>query len=722
MRLPRSVTVLGWVVLFACCPALLSAAEEPTPQDLWVDFNHYVRIARVDLAQSAIQALSNVPDQTLLEIVEATQEYRDWEKNTLPRALGNPTLHDGAKALADRIQKQRIAQVRQGTRIRDDIALLNQGARQRVAAIQRLSAAGQFAAPQLLETLLDEKQAALHPAVTTAMVAVGQPMVAPLCEALTELDPVPTQQVARVLTEIGYPQPLPHLKQLLERTDLSPQTQQVVQAAFERLASAAGVSSNTSAAELFLQHGQSLYAKGTSGVASELPGVDAASGMGVIWQYSKVAGLVPTSVPVEVFADVQAMRLAKRALALSPGLEPALSLWLGANCRRENRLPEGQKDASYPNEFQPAAFYLMAAGPLRQHDVLATALTDNDPALALDAIDALAATAGTAVLLNLEGTRQPLLAALSHTDRQVRWRAAAALTNARPTEAFPGSFNVVPVLCEPLRQAGKVRAVAIASDQGALNTLTAALSGLGYQVDGGVSLDAVMGLVNAGPGADLIVTTFDAANVKALYAQIQNVARLSGVPVLALAPASEATELNRVAREYPLLLVSQSPLDAIKEAADKALAMRRGGTVTDEASLAYALTSLRLLRDVAVGVSAEVYQVNDAVPSLLGAIMDSRDEVAAGAGQVLALVDSSDAQATLAAQAINDGRSAELRVKFLKNLATSARAYGDRVDAAVHARLLEQVKTAGGEVGLAAAEAHGALTLPVANVVELIKQ
>src|SRR5690606_12794146 len=116
------------------------------------------------------------------------------------------------------------------------------------------------------------------------------------------------------------------------------------------------------------------------------------------------------------------------------------------------RLPEGERDPSYGQNMRQPSFYAMIAGPLRLQDVLSKALADRDPALAVDAIDALARTAGTNALINRGAGVQPLLRALQFPDRRVRYHAALALGQALPENDYEGSQRVVPVLAEAIRQ------------------------------------------------------------------------------------------------------------------------------------------------------------------------------------------------------------------------------------------------------------------------------
>ena len=132
-------------------------------------------------------------------------------------------------------------------------------------ALERLRAAGQFAAPELLATLVDLNQKSLHPYVTSAMVAIGRPMVNPLSTALPELEPVPMGHVARVLTQIGYPEALPAMKLVIEDQGIDSGAREAVDSAYRQLAASRGIAAEQSAADLFLALGMKYYFNATSG-------------------------------------------------------------------------------------------------------------------------------------------------------------------------------------------------------------------------------------------------------------------------------------------------------------------------------------------------------------------------------------------------------------------------------------------------------------------------
>jgi len=691
-------------------------------RSLWVDFNHYVRIARPDLAKAAGEKLlSTVNDAQLLDIVEGTREYQDYDR-TLVRASKVDELKQASDELGRRIQQARIARSRESSRITSDIQALGQGARASRNATERLRAAGPYAAPALLNALLEEKNRNLHPYILEAMVSIGRPLVAPLTAALDKLEPVQQAQVAQVLAEIGYPRALPVLKLVIENPRTDAAARATATTAYNQLARSVNVNSDLSAAELYLQLADNLFNAG-SGDTSQLVGIDSATRQGLIWSYSPSQGLTYVAVPAEIFADVQAMEAAQTALTLNPGMDYALSAWLMSNLRRENRLGEGKTDPSYPAEMLPPQFYLEMAGPLRQHDVLARALAINDADLALDAIRALSATAGTDALVRRSGGAQPLLAALSSPDRRVRYEAAFALTNARPSSTFAGADRVVPVLAQAVRQSDTKYAAVIGSDTASANRIKDALARAGYQAFGDTTLRDVQQFIANEPGIDLLVTNIPSDQLDGLMRQTDSDYKLSAIPVVILTTPGQQNAINArygtQSRVKPVLW--SDDVARLQGAIEQIVGESSGKPMEAEEALEYATRALSLLNEVALGAS-NVFDVLDAQAALIQALNDQRSTIVTQASQVLARINTVEAQQAIADAALDIARPTEARVDLLNSLAASATAHGSKLNASQLDAVLELVKTSRGELAISAARAHGALTLPTSNLVQLLTQ
>ncbi len=694
-------------------------AQTPAQKAMWEDFNHHVLIARPDLAKKLGQQLLKLNDQKLLDIVESST-YTEYDK-TLFRAQKIESLTKVAKALSKKIQFAQIKRSRNPQRIASDIKKLSQGMRANHNATQRLQAAGQFAAPALLAILRDDAKQHLHPYVMAAMVAVGRPMVYPLASAINDLEPIAQGQVARVLAEIGYPRSLPYLKEVIENPKTDPTAKQTVQSAYSHLSNIAGVPPHIEAAELFMTLAQNHY---DAAVGNEpLPGFDPSDQKGLVWKFGRHQGLLSTQVPGRVFGYILAMRASRQAMLLNPHMSPALSLWLAANLSRENKMPKGAKDPSYPRKWLDAAYYLKTAGPLRQHDVLQKALDDHDHVLALDAINALQATAGTDALVNQYGTIQPLIAALSYPDRRVRFNAALTMGQARPSEPFVGSYRVVPVLTEAIRQTDKPFAVVLADDMTTANRLAGVLRAkLGYKTAAGEMIDDVTDAISAGPGVDLIVVASTVDGIVEANRARRNNYKLVASPMLALtANSADLAQINALFENQPTIfpLLSGQKASELKGVLGKAIKAYAGDPINAKEAAKFANDALDMLWEIAIG-HGHVFKAVEAEPALISTLNDARPSVVVKSAKVLALFDSTRAQRAIADAAMDSTRDKKIRVALLNSLAKSATGFGNKLNELQIEKLLKIVRQSKGDLAHAAARAHGGLTLPASHVVQMI--
>jgi len=696
-------------------------AQNQSVADHWEELIHYIQIAKPELALAHGQWLVNeAPEAELLDAVEASRVAESYEV-ILERAQNVETTRDMAIKLVKKIQDARFKRARDPERIRQDIQKLAQGERARKNALERLRVAGQFASKELLKTLQNPDESKMHPYVLGAMVTIGRDMVYPLAEALADLEPVAMGQVAEVLGEIGYPRALPYLKRVMENEKADAHAKATIARAYMQIAKSQGLTEEITAAQLFLVLGRNFYTAATDG-KNVIPGIDEVDDTGVIWVYNIDAGLVDIHVPSAIFGDVLSHRAARAALQLQSDLDPALSLWLMANLRRENRLPEGGKDLSYPPTWHSPMFYLKASQPLRSHDVLERALNDGDAELSRDAIKALGDIAGTDALVNKEGTIQPLLRALGYPDRRVRYESSFTLTNARPKAAFPGSFRVVPVLAEAVRQTEIRYALVIASTQDRYNTLASVLKDSGYSPFGGLSLEASSDELTLKPGIDLIVTDLDADGVTALYEKSIADYKLAAVPMVAVGTEGTVIRLSDTfrgnRRMFPVLFSDDAA--KLKPGFEQARLSYVGKEVGADEAAKYASQSLSLLREIVMS-RGEVYNVLDAQPALLEALSkDSRQAIVQQVGTVLALINTDDSQKALADAALDETRPEDTRISLLSSLAESATHYGSKLNEVQLDNLQKMLGTAKGDLGIAAARAFGAHSQPTAKVVDLI--
>jgi hypothetical protein len=728
MILAMAGSVLGQDAQPAAQPAADAAAAPSTaptavplpstPAGLWEDFLHYLRIARTDLAAATGKGLLDLklkPEELLTLVEDGGARDVEVTLDRGSRLAGEAGA--AAKAVLAAIEEARMSLARDGGRIRQNIDALDDGLRAQINATARLKRAGEYAAPQMLGVLLstEDKDRVLTPYVIDAMVAIGRPVVAPLCEALPGIPAVNKQQIAEVLTRIGYPLALPYLKRELEGDKLDAVTRQVLAVAFDRLLAPTGIKPESTSAELFLMLAEDYYRRRES--LYQQPGSPTQN----IWSYDLKRGLSGQPVPTPIFADVMTMRASERALELNKELTASLSLWLSANFRRENNLPAGATDPTYLDRPSPH-YYATLAGPRHVQSVLQRALTERDAETALDALRALSATGGSDALLVAGGESQPVVAALSFADRRVRYEAAFALATLLPRTDFGGKERVVPILAEAVRESGKLQAVVIAPDVETINATVKLVEGMGpYQAIMGNSIDAVMPLVSGAPGIDLVVVNGDAAAAEAVHRAAKANPKTAVCPVLVIATSLEIPNIGKLLGSARGVVIADVTADPAKiaSAVQQAGQASQGAPVSEEQAKAYAIRAVGLIRDVAIE-NSQLFMAVDAKPALVLSLKDKRPEVVAASAGVLALMAGEDTQRAIADAALADGLAPELQIPLFRALARNARIAGNLLSEYQQGKLSDLMAKSSGEVADAAAEAVGSLNLPTADAVKRI--
>ncbi len=723
------VIALGWSVVSA--PAQEVAAAPTVDKQLvqqWDDLIHYIRIAKFDLAvTNGRSILQSAPDPAaLLQVVESSVYAKNYEKTLLraryAKSTENPEaaqqLNEVAQKVLDLLDQSQKAVIRDADRIRQAIERLDDGQRANINATRLLTEAGEFAAPALVDVLLgrDKVDNKLRPFVIEAMVAIGRPMVAPLSESLLNLPRIPRQQVAGVLGRIGYPLALPYLRSVMERENLDDASAKALKQAFDQIAAGRQVPTEADAGALYLSLAEGYYAEQSSLLLQpEEP-------ENQMWLADKEGRLSRLSIPTPIFMDVMAMRSARRALQLRADYSEALSTWVMANFRRENRLPDGVEDPSYSQSMQSPQFYAHLAGPRHLHPVLSRALDDHDADLALDAIRALTATTGYQTLLSGQEPTQPILRALAYPDRRVRFESAFAIAQARPAETFPGSGRIVPVLASAVRQTEQPVLVAIDVDTNTANLLAGRLRTAGnYRVLVGADLGTMSDQLENVPGVNLLVVQGDATNVmRTVQLASQNV-RLQATAVLAVVDNQQAILVNRAYPDDPMVSVVNATVEetTFTQAVASALNAGGGDALSPDQASAYASRALELLRDAKL-TGSQVLEVSLAQNAMIEALRDPRLPIAEAAGKVLALLEGETAQRALAEAGLDAALDPLLRTSLLQSLAENAKRYGALLSDHQGRKLLELVGQATGPLADAAAEAHGALDMPTDSGVQLI--
>ncbi|MCI0498259.1 MAG: HEAT repeat domain-containing protein [Planctomycetales bacterium] len=436
----RNKRWLMWVMAMGLL--LCSMVQAASVEEDWNDFLHYTAIGRFELAKGyGEQLVANQADpNVLLDLAEANQEgYR----LLLRMNADSNELREVSGQVLTLIEQGRYIRRTDPKIIVLEIARLSTTIRGRIAAEERLKNSGEYAIPYMLAALADETRQNEFAYITEAIPKIGRPAIRPLTAALQTENVAVKTEIIRALGKIGYFEPLPYLKLVIEK-ETSDVLKTHAAKAIERIDANA---LKVSAAELFFKLGENYYNQ----VDSVAPAAEYSFANIWFWDTDKQS-LIRHEINKGYFDELMAMRCCEWTLKADPSVGKSIGLWIAAFFRAESAgepMPEYFGDG-----HADAGTYATTAGPEYLHQALERAIGDNDAYVALGVVEAMAVNAGEKSLLYQLGTEQPLAKALSFADRKVRYSAAIAFAEANPVTEFVGSDKIVENLAAAVLEEG----------------------------------------------------------------------------------------------------------------------------------------------------------------------------------------------------------------------------------------------------------------------------
>ncbi len=732
MRLPRFLPS----VVLACCSVsipvfgpLVARAEEPAATTAVAapdgslysatdDFWHYAKIARYDLAKAELQKVLVAKDQPLA-VLEALEKVAADRKDNLDQWITRwqqvPDLREPMTQLNAIMTEGYRARRADPNFIEANIKRLAGTDQQFLFAMSHLSDSGELAVSPMLDYLRDPAKAQYQAGIRKALVQLGKVALNPLVAALempaTDANRDTLLTVISVLGEIGYDVSVPPLADLASQKDVPTAIRDAARKALLQMG--AGDAASLNAGNLYYEVAQKYYYNKAA------IGADVRNPLAYVWSWDSAKGLVKKDVPSVIFGDLLTMRACRRALELDRNLDDALSLWLAADYAREVSLPAGAVDPTRSKDTPAAHYYGVATGAKYLNNVLVRAMGDRDSALALRVIKSLQQIGGQSNLI-AGGESQALVAAMRYPDRVLRFEAAFALAAALPQSNFDGQDRVVPILAEAVAQTGKAN-VLVVMPEDKLNGTVQMMKDSGYGAVGAATPQAAVEAATSLPAIDVILISDTNAQAADQMRQLAAATpRLQGAALLVMT-ATDASPFTVLAASNPMVSTTKGTTAESLKPALEAARKKAGALSLDEAVASeYALKATGLLEKLAIS-RGQVLDLSAAELTLLGSLEDSRMELAKAAGSVLALMNSKPAQAGLLIKAADDKTDEPLKISLYKSLATSARFFGNGLAAPEIQTLQKAVageKTL--EVRSAAAEARGAMNLPVDQAKTLI--
>jgi hypothetical protein len=721
-RQSRTALSASWMLLLTLAVSAGSVrvahAADTRQRDL-ENFIHFVIIGRGDLAAASANSLldSGITPSELAELVDGSELSQRFDE-----ALGGGRRLEGVEEIVARfgvmVQQGRFDLAVRPDRIEEAVTLLSGTVRGRMMGRDRLRMAGEYAVRPLLEVMATTEDPRLRNEAAAVLVQeIGAGGVIPMCVAMPHLEVDLQERICQVLAAIGAPGATPALPFLAELAE-NPESAETTRLAASSAAAAIGGGAGSAAAQfttLALRYFRGDEALVTLPPVQSLDGVDSLS----YWTSDAFSGLKPLPVPKQIWFDVMAMSMARRALSLEPDDRMALAAYVAADLRREIEASEaGVEDPIFGggDRYSPQ-FFATAAGPSTCQEVLALAIDVADTPLVRAAIAVLAETAGASSLTS--GGRQPLLECLTYPSRRVRLEAALVLAKAHPRSEFPGHRSVVPLLASAVRT-DKAFAAVIAADAEERRQAAGMLSGIGFTVVGtGDSYAEIEPAVFGNVGVDLIVVRGSSSAIDAAVRGARGSSLSWATPVVAVATVIEADQVRDRLRDdvASMVMVGGSGMVDMPAAIGTFLRETLGSPMDEAEALTYAMDSLEALESLA-DAGSTVLPVADAERPLLEALRRESGSLQSMVAEVLARIDAASSQQALIEAALEASPSDQ--VGLLDVAASSARRFGNLAEIRQVAALQALIGTSSGAIADAAGRLYGSLDLTPEEAVRLI--
>ncbi|HEV2295169.1 MAG TPA: hypothetical protein VGR35_15045 [Tepidisphaeraceae bacterium] len=724
LALPLACVLPAWAQDGAAAPAAETAPAEPSKelQDAVANYWHYGKIGRYDLQVAAgekILAHASEPEAVLAAFDRhiASTEFNGRTDNLeqwMLRWQGIEQVRDVTNKINAVLNEGRTKFRDNPAFIQKQIERLSGGARPFEGAITELRKSGELAVPMMIDYLRNPQRQQFHSSIRRGLRELGRLALNPLVAAteMTGQDNAGTMiAVVSAIGDIGYDDGVPFLVRVANDDNAPGPVREAARQALARMG--AGNPSDLNAADLFYELAEKFYYENAS-ITSDVRGADQPAN---VWYWSSARGLVRRAVPQQIFNEVMALRAAEYSLK-SGGGENAQSLWLAANYKREAELPQGATDPTRGENQPPAHYYGVTSGTQYLNNALARALRDRNSAVALRVIGSLQDIAGRRMLES--GSPGPLVDAMGSSDRLVRFEAAFALAQALPQQPFNGQERVVPLLAEALGQTGSPSILVIGADPGSTNALLEGLKGAGYTAAGAAGAEPGISAAAQLPAVDVIIISEEiGGDVDKVFAAASQNPRLSGASRIVITKTGGSPFATRAVNDRMLSVTQVTDPAALKPVIDEARAKGASAPLDQELANQYAARAGELLENLAIS-SAQVLDLMAAEQALLAALNDPRPDIVKSAGAVLARMDVNTVQPALLAAAQAE-KPDDVKIALYKNLAQHAAAFGRQIEGEQVENLERAVTDAENlEIRAAAAEARGALNLPVEQAKTLI--
>ncbi|MCC7087241.1 MAG: hypothetical protein IT427_19740 [Pirellulales bacterium] len=546
-------------------------------------------LGRPDLAKAYLKQLADSkPGEAAL--AEAAGKVA---ADVLMRLATNEDLRPEGQSLASTVLAAGAKRARDPQRLKAVVDRLADPSRQvQREALIELLAARDDAVPAILAALADQNRARVHAMARQTLVQIGEPTVGPLTAALKSDDVALKVQMIDVLAQLGVHDAAIYLVAPAVAESSPARIKQAAAAALESLL---GVRNATASdAEMLLAKEIQRYLTGKRPMNTD------ANGMVSMWRFDAATKLpARETVSCEEGNAIVASRLADDLLSIVPNDAAAKRLYLVSHLQSatyrnglDQPLPPNSDVVIRAKEFggktiEDALKSALYYGQLPAAQALAQALGD----------------VGDASYLQSSGENfRPIVMALSHGDRRVRFAAAAAIMQWHPRSPFAGSSDLVGALAWFAGSPGEKRALVVFPTDIIGSDLATMLGALGYSVD--VVTWGHRTYIQALSSGDyelaLLSGRVDHPPLWVLLQELRRQPRTAKLPIALLGEDGDSQWLRSLASKDPMTVVIERPVtpEAMKLHVGRLVDRTEQSIVPAEVRSAQALASLQWLKQL----------------------------------------------------------------------------------------------------------------------------
>ena len=349
--------------------------------------------------------------------------------------------------------------------------LNNQSPSVRALAVSDLKEAGYDGVLAMIAALANQNRAAEHPRIRAALYQLGEIVIDPLIGTLQSGDARLMAQTIEVLGLLETSRATPHLIHPLYSKDSPPELRQAAADALAIIVRA--VPTERDAQRYLRKRVAELY-------EGDLPQEARADGTIELWLWHPEQKLpVPVVHDASDAALVVAAKLAGDLHDLWPQNKEYRRAYLMALLESTKLL--GGLDRSLPGGPGSAREAAAQAGVEALEAALVKALEQNRTAAAIGAVEVLGDIGDDRLLLSDDGQPRPLVQALNHGNRRLRFAAAEALMKIDPQHDYPGASHL-PATLGYLAASSGTRKVLVAHPRvSQAQSLVGSLAQMGYE-------------------------------------------------------------------------------------------------------------------------------------------------------------------------------------------------------------------------------------------------